>query len=114
MARVGRRMHPGRVLREEFMEPMRLKAGDLALALDVPIAQIEALIAGKRTPKVTTDIALRLARFFRTSPHFWLSLQAAHDLSITQARYGAEIEARVQPIGAHIQPIAAHIQPMAA
>jgi addiction module HigA family antidote len=93
-------MHPGRVLREEFMAPMGLSAGDLARALDVPPAQLDALIAGKRPPAITSDIALRLARFFRTSPHFWLSLQAAHDLSIAQARFGAEIEARVQPMAA--------------
>jgi addiction module HigA family antidote len=100
MARAGDRMHPGRVLREEYMAPMRLSADDLARALDVPSAQIGALIAGKRPPSITSDIALRLARFFRTSPHFWLNLQAAHDLSIAQARFGAEIAARVQPMAA--------------
>jgi addiction module HigA family antidote len=100
MARTGDRMHPGRVLREEFMAPMRLSAEALALALDVPAAQIDALIAGKLPPAITSDIALRLARFFRTTPHFWLSLQAAHDLSIAQARFGAEIAARVQPMAA--------------
>jgi antitoxin HigA-1 len=100
MARAGDRMHPGRVLREEYMAPMRLSADDLARALDVPPAQIGALIAGKRPPAITSDIALRLARFFRTSPHFWLNLQAAHDLSIAQARFGAEIAARVQPMAA--------------
>lgn len=100
MARAGDRMHPGRVLREEFMAPMRLSADELAQALDVPPAQISKLIAGKSPPAITSDIALRLARFFRTSPHFWLSLQAAHDLSIAQARFGAEIAARVQPMAA--------------
>ena len=100
MARVGYRMHPGRVLREEFMEPMKLTMDDLARALDVPAAQIASLIAGRKQPRITSDFALRLARFFRTSPHFWLSLQAAHDLSIAQRRFGAEIEARVQPMAA--------------
>ncbi len=100
MARAGDRMHPGRVLREEFMAPMRLSADDLARALDIPPAQVARLIAGKTPPSITSDIALRLARFFRTSPHFWLNLQAAHDLSIAQARYGAEIAARVQPMAA--------------
>ncbi len=100
MARAGDRMHPGRVLREEFMAPMRLSADELAQALDVPPAQIAKLIAAKAPPSITSDIALRLARFFRTSPHFWLNLQAAHDLSIAQARYGAEIAARVQPMAA--------------
>ncbi len=100
MARAGERMHPGRVLREEYMAPLQLTADALARALGVPPAQIAALIAGKRPPAITTDIALRLARFFGTSPHFWLSLQAAHDLSIAQARYGAEIAASVQPMAA--------------
>jgi addiction module HigA family antidote len=93
-------MHPGRVLREEFMAPMRLSADALAHALDVPPARLSALIAGKAPPAITSDLALRLARFFRTSPHFWLNLQAAHDLSIAQARFGAEIAARVQPMAA--------------
>ena len=100
MARAGERMHPGRVLCEEYMAPMRLSAEDLARALDVPPARIVALIAGRVPPAITSGIALRLARFFRTSPHFWLSLQAAHDLSIAQARFGAEIAARVQPMAA--------------
>ena len=100
MARAGNRMHPGRVLREEFMAPLRLSAGDLAGALDVPASRIAALIAGRTPPTIDSDMALRLARFFRTNPHFWLNLQAAHDLSIAQARYGAEIAARVQPMAA--------------
>jgi antitoxin HigA-1 len=100
MARANDRMHPGRVLREEYMAPMRISAAELAQALDVPPSQIERLIAGRTPPAITSDIALRLARFFRTSPHFWLSLQSAHDLSIAQARFGAEIAARVQPMAA--------------
>jgi len=100
MVRAGNRMHPGRVLREEFMAPMRLNAAALARALDVPEAGIAALIAGKAPPAITSDLALRLARFFGTTPHFWLSLQAMHDLSIAQSRYGAEIAARVQPLAA--------------
>ncbi len=100
MARAGDRMRPGRVLREEFMAPMHLSAEVLACALDVPTTRIAAVIAGKTTAPITSDLALRLARFFRTSPHFWLSLQSAHDLSIAQARFGAEITARVQPMAA--------------
>jgi len=100
MARAANRMHPGRVLREQFMAPMNLTGEQLARALDVPSARIAALIAGRQPPAISSDLALRLARFFRTTPQFWLSLQAAHDLSIAQARYGAEIAARVQPIAA--------------
>ena len=49
---------------------------------------------------MTSDLALRLARYFRTSPQFWLSLQTSYDLAVAQARFGAEIEARVQPLAA--------------
>jgi len=98
MARVGRRMHPGRVLREEYMEPMRLDASGLAEALGVAPGQIAPVIADQEP--MTSDLALRLARCFRTSPQFWLGLQTAYDLDVAQARFGAEIEARVQPLAA--------------
>jgi len=98
MARMGSRMHPGRVLREEYMEPMRLDADGLATALGVAACQIQPVIADQEP--LTSDLALRLARCFRTSPQFWLGLQTAYDLSVAQARYGAEIEAHVQPIAA--------------
>ena len=98
MARVGRRLHPGRVLREEYMEPMRLDAAGLAEALGVPAGQIAPVIAYQGP--MTSDLALRLARCFRTSPQFWLGLQTAYDLAVAQAQFGAEIEARVQPLAA--------------
>ena len=98
MTRMGRRMHPGRVLREEYMEPMRLDATGLAQALGVPQSQIAPVIDDQEP--MTSDLALRLARCFRTSPQFWLGLQTAYDLAVAQAQFGAEIEARVQPLAA--------------
>jgi addiction module HigA family antidote len=98
MARMGRRMHPGQVLREEYMEPMRLDASGLAQALGVATCQIAPVIDDQHP--MTSDLALRLARCFRTSPQFWLGLQTAYDLSMAQAQFGAEIEARVQPLAA--------------
>jgi addiction module HigA family antidote len=98
MARMGRRMHPGRVLREEYMEPMRLDAAGLARALGVPPCQIAPVIDD--LGPMTSDLALRLARCFGTSPQFWLGLQTAYDLAIAQAQSGAEIEANVQPLAA--------------
>lgn len=98
MARVGRRMHPGRVLREEYMEPLRLDAAALAHALDVAPGSIVPLIADQQP--ITSDLALRLARCFRTSPQFWLGLQTAYDLAVAEAEHGAEIAARVQPLAA--------------
>ncbi len=96
--RTIRSRHPGRVLREEYMEPMHLDAAALAHALDVVPGRIAALIADQGP--VTSDIALRLARCFRTSPQFWLGLQTAYDLSLAQAELGAEIERRVHPLAA--------------
>ncbi len=98
MVRVGRRMHPGRVLREEYMEPMQLDAAELAQALGIPTSRIALLI--DRQGPMTSDLALRLARRFRTSPQFWLGLQTAYDLAVAQARFGAEIEAQVRPLAA--------------
>ncbi len=98
MARMGRRMHPGRVLREEYMEPMRLDCLGLAEALGVPHSKIAPVVHDHQP--MTSDLALRLTRCFRTSPQFWLGLQTAYDLAVAQARYGAEIEARVQPLAA--------------
>jgi addiction module HigA family antidote len=98
MARMGRRLHPGRVLREEYMEPMRLDVSGLAQALGIPHSQIAPVINDHEP--MTSDLALRLARCFRTSPQFWLGLQTAYDLAVAQARFGAEIEASVQPLAA--------------
>ncbi|HUB14983.1 MAG TPA: HigA family addiction module antitoxin [Acetobacteraceae bacterium] len=98
MAGAGRRMHPGRVLREEYMEPLRLDAAALAHALDVAPGTIAPLIADQQP--VTSDLALRLARCFRTSPQFWLGLQTAYDLAVAEAEHGADIAARVRPLAA--------------
>ncbi len=80
------------------MEPMRLDADGLAQALGIPSSQIAPVIADLEP--VTSDLALRLARCFRTSPQFWLGLQTAYDLAIAQAQVGAEIEKNVQPLAA--------------
>nr|WP_316652806.1 HigA family addiction module antitoxin [uncultured Gellertiella sp.] len=71
-------VHPGEILREEYLLPLGLSAGGLARELKVPRTRIERLVA--ETTTVTVDTALRLARFFRTSPEFWLTLQTRYDL----------------------------------
>ena len=98
MLRKGKTMHPGRVLREEYMEPMRIDTTGLAAALGVTEGRLQPIIAHQEP--VTSDLALRLAKCFRTSPQFWLGLQTAHDLAMAQAQSGAEIEASVQPLAA--------------
>jgi addiction module HigA family antidote len=91
------RTHPGEVLREEFMAPLGLSANALALALRVPATRIGAIIREDRPRAVTADTALRLSRYFGTTPEFWLNLQTAYDLSMIVAEVGARIERDVQP-----------------
>lgn len=87
--------HPGEVLREDFLEPLGMSVNALAIALRVPATRIGAIVKGQRS--VTADTALRLARFFGTSPDFWMNLQALHDLTKAKAEHGAAIERSVLP-----------------
>lgn len=80
MTTLGFSIHPGEILREEYLAPLGLKAYTLAKKLHVPRTRIERLVAG-RTP-VTPDTALRLAKFFGTTPQFWMNMQAAFDLAV--------------------------------
>jgi len=77
------RTHPGEVLREEYVKPLGVSARALARSLSVPANRITEIMRGERD--VSADTAIRLARFFRTDPRFWLNLQAAHDISKAQA-----------------------------
>jgi addiction module HigA family antidote len=87
--------HPGEILREEYMIPLGLSANALSRAIDVPPNRITSITAEERA--VTPDTAIRLARYFGTTPQFWLNLQLAHDLSAALAAHGAEINDRVRP-----------------
>ena len=87
--------HPGEVLGEEFLNPLGMSANALAMALRVPATRIGAIVKGERS--VTADTALRLARFFGTSPEFWMNLQAMHDLTKARRESGEAIERDVHP-----------------
>jgi antitoxin HigA-1 len=91
------RTHPGEVLREEFMKPLGLSANALALALRVPATRIGDIIRADKPRAVSADTAIRLARYFGTSPEFWLNLQSAYDLSRAFAENGPAIERDVRP-----------------
>lgn len=73
-------LHPGEILREEFLAPLDLSAGKLAKALGVPRTRIERII--KEEIGISTDTALRLSRYFDTTPNLWLNLQLAYDLAV--------------------------------
>lgn len=75
-------IHPGEILREEFLEPMGISQYKLAKDISVPPRRINEIIHGKRS--ITADTALRLGRFFNMSPQFWLNLQTRYDLEVTE------------------------------
>ena len=87
--------HPGEVILEEFLRPLGMSVNALAIALRVPATRIGAIVKGRRA--VTADTALRLARFFGTSPEFWMNLQAMHDLTKTRQESGHRIAQDVRP-----------------
>jgi len=87
--------HPGEVLTEEFLKPLGMSVNALALALRVPATRIGAIVKCERS--VTADTALRLARFFGTSPEFWVNLQAMHDLTKARQESGVTIERDIHP-----------------
>lgn len=87
-------VHPGEILAEEFLSPLGMSARALAAAIDVTPARISDIIAGRRG--VTADTALRLARYFGTTPQVWLNLQVDYDLAIASRDLGQLI--------AHIRP----------
>ncbi|MEW6488802.1 MAG: HigA family addiction module antitoxin [Thermodesulfobacteriota bacterium] len=90
-------IHPGEFLREEFLLPLGLSANALARRLQVPPNRITAILNEKRA--VTADTALRLARFFGTTPQLWLNLQASYDLKVAEKAVGPVIEEEVRPLG---------------
>jgi antitoxin HigA-1 len=87
-----RPVHPGEILREDFFPDYELTAGSLAKALFVPRDRIEKIIRSQR--EVTADTAKRLARYFGTTPQFWMNLQANHDLATAPEEGMQQIEAR--------------------
>src|SRR2546430_2340303 len=100
MAKKLKPVHPGEVLLEEFLKPMTLSQNRLALSLGVPSRQINEIVSGKRS--VTAAMALRLSRYFHTSPQFWLGLQMDYDLDVAADELANRLNREVKP-----HPIAA-------
>jgi len=88
-------IHPGETLREDFMKPLRLSVNRLALDLHVPATRIGEIVNCRRA--ISVDTALRLARYFGTSPQFWLNLQSNYDLEVAQDQLAVEIGRQVRP-----------------
>ncbi|MFC2158423.1 HigA family addiction module antitoxin [Acidobacteriota bacterium] len=87
-------LHPGEILLEEFLKPLGLSQNRLALDIRVPARRINEIVLGKR--RITADTALRLARYFKMSPQFWLGLQSDYDLDVTEDSLGDRLEKEIQ------------------
>jgi len=83
-------IHPGEILKDLYLEPVEMSAGALAKRLNVPRTRIERIVTGKSG--ITSDTALRLAKFFDTTPELWMNMQVSYDLKIEAERNKAEIE----------------------
>ena len=95
MKNAMRPIHPGEILREEYLVPLGLSANALARALGVTPARINDVVRERRG--ITGDTALRLARYFGTDAQSWLNLQAAYDLRVAEIGAGKTIERKVKP-----------------
>ena len=94
----GRRLapvHPGEVLRGEFLTPMSLSVYRLARAIGVSRPRLNDIVLGRR--RVTVDTALRLGRYFGTTPEFWINLQTRYDLDVAERTVRREIEREIEP-----------------
>jgi len=88
-------IHPGETLREEFLQPMGISVYKLAQAIKAPRSRINDIVRERRA--ITTDTALRLARYFGTTPEFWLNLQTRYELDLANRDLRQKIEHEVEP-----------------
>jgi antitoxin HigA-1 len=96
MSRKLKPVHPGEMLREEYMKPYGLSVNKLAMDLRVPTTRIAEIVGERRG--ITPDTALRLARYFSTSPLFWLNLQVKYDLDVAEDKQQADIKRDIRPL----------------
>jgi antitoxin HigA-1 len=94
-------IHPGEVLLEEFLKPMGLSQNRAALDMGVHPRKINEIVLGKR--RITAQTALRLARYFGTSPQFWLGLQNDYDLDVAADELGERLEKEINTLAAERQ-----------
>ncbi len=89
-------VHPGEILLEDFMKPLGLSQYRVAKDLCVPPLRISQIVRGKRA--ITADTALRLARYFKTTPGIWIRLQGRYDLEVARSKIGKQIDREVREL----------------
>lgn len=94
------RVHPGEILREEFLRPMGMSAYELAKRLHVPPPRVNDIVLERRG--ISADTAVRLSRFFGTTEQFWLNLQSAYEVSVVKGEHGDEIELIEPRVQSHL------------
>lgn len=87
-------LHPGEILEEEFLKPLGLNQNKLAIALNVPPRRINEIVLKKR--RITADTALRLAKYFKMSPQFWLGLQMDYDLDVAMDKLSGKLDTEIR------------------
>ena len=95
MPRKLKPVHPGEILREEFMSPLGLSMNRLALDLRVPVTRVADIVNERRG--ITADTALRLARYFNNAASFWMNLQTRYDLEVADDEISAKVARDVRP-----------------
>ena len=98
MAKKLKPVHPGEILRDEFMIPLGLSMNKMAMALRVPVTRIADVVNERRG--ITADTALRFARYFKNSATFWMNLQTRYDLEVAEDDLAAKVARDVQPLEA--------------
>ena len=88
--------HPGETIKEDYLEPLGMSINQLAKNLGVGAARLNEIVRGERG--VTADTALRLARYFGTTPEFWLNLQSLYDLRVAEDKTRGKIQRQIKPL----------------
>jgi addiction module HigA family antidote len=96
MRKKRRSVHPGEILREEFMAPLKLSMNRMAMDLRVPVTRIADIVNERRG--ITADTALRFARYFKNAPVFWMNLQTRYDLEVAADEIAAKVTRDVRPL----------------
>jgi antitoxin HigA-1 len=89
-------VHPGEILREEFMVPLKLSMNRMAMDLRVPVTRIADIVHERRG--ITADTALRFARYFKNAPVFWMNLQIRYDLEVAEDELAVKVARDVRPL----------------
>lgn len=96
MAKKIKPVHPGEILREEFMAPLKLSMNRMAMDLRVPVTRIADIVHERRG--ITADTALRFARYFQNAPVFWMNLQIRYDLEVAEDEIAVKVARDVRPL----------------